>query len=85
MTIELFGIARLRAGRAKLEVEASTVAEALLALAKSCPNTVPEVVADGRLGRHFMASLNGETFRPDPNALLDAGDTLIILGSQAGG
>lgn len=85
MTIELFGIARLRAGRAIVEVEASTVAEALLALARSCPNAVPEVVDHGQLGCHFMASLNGGPFGLDLDAPVEAGDSLIILGSQAGG
>jgi molybdopterin converting factor small subunit len=85
VTIELFGIARLRAGRAWLEVDATTVAEALSALGDQCPDVVPEVIDGGCLTRHFMVSLNGGPFRLDPNTSLDAGDTLMILGNQAGG
>ncbi len=85
MTIELFGIARIRAGCARLAVDASTVAEALIALGEQCPNSVPEIVEHGRLDPHYMASINGGPFQADPEAPLAESDSLIILGNQAGG
>ena len=85
MRIELFGIARARGGVSLVEIEAGTVEEALRELAQACPGLVPDVVSDGRLTEHFLASLNGELFVSDPTRALAANDTLLILGAQAGG
>lgn len=81
----MFGIARVRAGTSLVEVEATTVEDALRALAQLCPHLDPEVVNDGRLTEHFLASLNGELFVSDTNRTLRPQDTLLILGAQAGG
>jgi molybdopterin converting factor small subunit len=83
--IELFGIARARAGREALEVEARNLGEAIRALAAACPGVVPEVVAGGRLTDAYLASLNGERFVKNAELRLAPGDTLLILGAQAGG
>ena len=85
MRIELYGIARARAGAERVDVAAGNLAEALRALAEACPELVPEVVADGRLTDGFLASLNGERFLADDGARLREDDTLLILGAQAGG
>ncbi len=86
MLIELFGIARARAGRDQVTVEAADLGGALRALAVACPELVPEILADGRrLTDGYLASLNGEGFVADENTPLGAEDTLQILGAQAGG
>ena len=85
MRIELFGIARARAGAEYVEVDASTLGEALRALAEVCPGVVPEVVNGAGLSPHFVASLNGERFVSDAALKLGPRDTLLILGAQAGG
>ena len=85
MRVELFGVARARAGTEAVTVEASSLAEAIVALAAACPGLVPEVIADDRLADGFLASLNGEQFVRDGGLALDAGDTLLILGAQVGG
>ncbi|MCK6458720.1 MAG: MoaD/ThiS family protein [Planctomycetes bacterium] len=85
MRIELFGIARARAGRETIDVEAGSLGEAIRALARACPGVVPEVVEDGRLTDSYLASLNGDRFVKDPELRLAKGDTLLILGAQAGG
>ncbi len=85
MRIELFGIARARAGREALEVEARSLGDAIRALARECPGVVPEVVADGHLTDGFLASLNGDRFIADPALKLARNDTILILGAQAGG
>lgn len=85
MRIELFGIARARAGREAIDVEARSLGDAIRALAGECPGVVPEVVADGRLTDSFLASLNGERFVADPALELARNDTILILGAQAGG
>lgn len=86
MRIELYGIARSRAGVASVELEARNLADALRALVEACPGLREEVVlADGALSRHFVASLNGERFVSDPATPIRSADALLILGSQAGG
>ena len=85
MRIELFGIARARAGTEAVEVDARTLGEAVAALADACPGLVPDVIDDGCLTGNFLASLNGERFLRDTTAGLAAGDTLLILGAHAGG
>ena len=85
MRIELYGIARARAGQEAVDVSAQSLGEAMHALADACPGLVPEVVADGRLTNGYLASLNGERFLSDEAAPLGESDTLLILGAQAGG
>ena len=85
MRIELFGIARARAGREAVDVEAASLGAAIRALAEACPGLVPEVVGDGGLAEGFVANLNGEAFVADAATPLTGGDTLLILGAQAGG
>ena len=85
MNVELFGIARARAGVRRVEVEASSLGEALVALGAACPGLVPDVLEDGQLQESFLASHNGTRFLRDPGTPLGRGDTLLILGSQAGG
>ncbi len=86
MRIELFGIARARAGRDQVTVEGADLGAALRALAAACPELVPEILADGgRLADGYLTSLNGEGFVTDQDMPLSAEDTLQILGAQAGG
>ncbi|MGH7162872.1 MAG: MoaD/ThiS family protein, partial [Planctomycetota bacterium] len=83
--IELFGIARARAGREELRVRAKSLAEALRALEDACPALAPEVISGGKLAEAYVASLNGERFLSHPDAPLRDGDALLILGAQSGG
>jgi molybdopterin converting factor small subunit len=86
MIVELTGVARLRAGRAHVDLEASNLAEALARLIERCPGVVPDVVScDGELGRHFIVSLNGGPFSRDRALALADGDRLLIVGAQSGG
>jgi len=74
--LELYGIARLRAGRPALDVDAASVGEALEALRRACPGLDPG---------HLLLSLNGERFVSDPALRLAPGDTLVVLNAEAGG
>src|SRR5262249_10241829 len=86
VTIELFGVPRLRAGRAALEVDARSVGEALRALARACPELEPAVVEGGRLARHYLLALNGaQLLRDDPSIALAPGDVLVVVSAEAGG
>jgi len=85
LRIELFGIARARAGVESVLVEAGRLDAALLALSAACPGLEPEVLAEGRLRDGFLVSLNGERFITDPSTRVEPGDSLVILGAQGGG
>jgi molybdopterin converting factor small subunit len=85
LEIELFGVARARAGRELVELEAGSLGEALEALERSCPELAPEVLSGGALAAGYLASLNGDRFVTDPSTPLREGDRLLILSAQAGG
>ena len=96
ITVELFGLARVRAGvsSVRLTVDAQTpVAELLGVLAQECPGLVGSAlclsdrgaisVADG-----YALNRNGLVFLPpDTDAPLhwESGDSLLLLSNQAGG
>ncbi len=84
--IELFDIARARAGTACATVRAATLGGALLALADACPALVPGVLtADGGLAPHWRASLGGERFIDDAAAVLPPHTPILLLSALAGG
>ena len=87
--VELFGPARLTAGRRFVDVpvgEAATVADVLRGLAEACPALVgPVLDAGGVLGGGHVVNLNGRAFLRDARALVGEGDRLLVLSSAAGG
>ena len=85
VTIELFGVPRLRAGRDSLEVEAHSLGEAFRALGEACPALTPSVVEGDRLKPSYMIAVNGIQFTADPATSLSAGDMLVLLSADAGG
>jgi sulfur-carrier protein len=85
ITIELFGVPRLRAGRDAIAVEASSLGEAIRALGAACPALGTSVVADGKLGAHYLVALNGRQITADATTPLSAGDVLVLLSAEAGG
>ena len=85
VTLELYGIARKRAGTETVRVEAATLREALAALERTCPRLSGEVVRDGCLAPHWRASLDGKRFVDAPEDALPAGARVLILSGLAGG
>ena len=83
--VELFGIARSRAGVAAAEVEATTLGEALRRLAGQHTALADEIIDGDRPAAGYLVSLNGERFIDDPATPLDEGAALLILSGQAGG
>mgnify|MGYP002623414654 CR=1 FL=1 len=84
--VELFDLARARAGAAVVSVHASTVGGALLALADRCPSLVPDVLdADGCPGPHWRVSLDAERFVADRDTPVDARSRVLLLSALAGG
>lgn len=85
ITIELFGVPRLRAGAPAVRVEAGDVGSALRALAAACPSLDGSVVLDGRVGTGYRLSLNGDRFVTEPETGLAEGDVLLLLAADVGG
>jgi molybdopterin converting factor small subunit len=85
VTIELYGVARLRAGRDLVSVEAASLGEAFRALAVACPTLEPTVVAAGRLQPQYIVAVNGIQFTADPKTPIADGDALVLISADAGG
>jgi molybdopterin-guanine dinucleotide biosynthesis protein A len=84
--VELFGVPRLRAGVSRIWVEGVDLGSALRSLCSACPPLVGTILsADGALEAAYTVNLNGRTFVTDPRTPLDDGDSLILLGVDAGG
>jgi molybdopterin synthase sulfur carrier subunit len=85
ITIELFGVPRLRAGKGRVDCHARTIGEALVALAAECPALEGTVTDAGRVRPAYALSLNGERFVTDPALPLVPGDVLLLISADVGG
>jgi molybdopterin converting factor small subunit len=85
ITIELFGIPRLRAGVRSLRLEAASLAAALRGLGRLYPALVGSVVAGESLQPAYRACLNGARFVSDPATPLTDGDVLLVMSADVGG
>jgi hypothetical protein len=89
LTIELYGMARQRAGSARCELQfiskPVTLREALIGLAEALPALDGECIRDGQLAPSYTANLDGEQFISDPDHLIPEGTALLILSADAGG
>jgi molybdopterin-guanine dinucleotide biosynthesis protein A len=83
--VELFGVARSRAGAAEIMVQGAELGEALADLGTVCPALEGPVIVAGRLRPSFAVNLNGDRFVTDPDTRLHDGDSLIMLDLDAGG
>jgi molybdopterin converting factor small subunit len=85
VTVEFFGVPRLRAGRPELTVAAATAGEALAAVVGTCPALAGICQPNGRLAPQYLLSLDGERFVTDLSQPLRPGDRLLLLSADAGG
>ena len=85
ITIELFGVPRMRAERDSITVEAGSLGEAFRALGVACPALDPSVVQAGRLRSHYLVAVNGLHLTADPTTPLVEGDVVVVLSAEAGG
>lgn len=85
ITIELFGVPRIRAGRSSVVLDASTLGQALRLLGRSCPTLEGALLDDGTPAEGYLVSLNGERFIADPATPLRPDDRLILLSADVGG
>ena len=85
VTIELFGVPRLRAGLEALQVEARSLGEALHALGEACPSLRASVIDEGRLRPFYLVAVNGAQLTADPTTPLHDGDVVALMSADAGG
>ena len=85
ISIELFGVPRLRAGTALVQLEAADVGSALRGLALACPDLDGSVLIAGRAHPAYKLSLNGDRFVTEPETALLDGDVLLLLAADVGG
>lgn len=74
--------------RAEVDVTASTVREAVEAVAQRYPKLRPHVFdAQGQIRRHFNVFVNGEHIRTlnGQETALKEGDKVILMATSAGG
>jgi molybdopterin converting factor small subunit len=85
ITVEFFGIARQRAGVARLDVEACNIGEAFDALAQKLPHWAQACLSDGHLKPAFLANVNTRRFVTGRQYPLENGDHLLIVSADVGG
>jgi len=85
VTVEFYGVPRLRAGRAELALQAATVGEALRAVVSTCPRLGDLIGREGRLAGHYLLSLDGRRFVTELGQPLQKGDRLLVLSADSGG
>jgi molybdopterin synthase sulfur carrier subunit len=85
ITVELYGLPRLRAGRAELKVWANTLAELLSGVQLACPGLADLLDEDGRLASHYLLSIEGAAFISDKQQPIEPGTRVLILSADAGG
>lgn len=85
ITIELFGVPRLRAGTGSVRLDAATLAMAVRGLRGVCPSLDGRVIVGDALHPAYRLSLNGDRFVSDPATPLADGDVLLLLAADVGG
>lgn len=85
VTVELYGVPRLRAGASQVEVPAGSLGEIVRALATALPGLVPDIIKDGGLTEHALLALDGRDIVADPALPIDDGSVLVLISAQAGG
>jgi molybdopterin converting factor small subunit len=85
ITIEFFGVPRLRAGTRCIRLEAESLATALRGLAGLCPGLDGPVIAGESLHPAYSVCLNGDRFVTDPATPLAEGDVLLLMSADVGG
>jgi sulfur-carrier protein len=85
ITVELFGIARLKAGVSTTSSTGATLGEVLSDLAERYPALSNVCISGQSLMSGFTANLRGEQFICDPATSLRDGDSILLLSVDAGG
>jgi molybdopterin converting factor small subunit len=90
VSVELFGVPRLKAGRRELELELPTDPgrqDLVEAIANECPVLLGSVLREdlSDLQDGYVFNHNGISFLSGDSPRLQTGDFLLLLSNQAGG
>lgn len=85
VSVEFYGIPRLRAGVDRVEVEAVRLGEVLVNLAGRLPTLGAACIDGETLRPGYLANINGQIFTTNPQAALQPGDCILILSADVGG
>ncbi len=85
VAVELFGIARSRAGVARTFAEGPLLGDVLRDLARQFPELGAACIDGQRLRPGFIVNICGNQFVSSPDTSLNAGDTVMLLSLDAGG
>ena len=85
VVVELYGIARVRAGVAQITVAGRCLGDVLADLANRFPALAEACIAGRNLRPGFMANLNGRCFVTAEDTVLTEGDRVLLLHLDAGG
>ena len=85
VVVEMFGIVRSRAGVARTTAEGKSLGDVLADLAHRFPGLATACIDGRQLRSGFTANLCGNRFVSEPETLLNAHDTVLLLSLDAGG
>jgi sulfur-carrier protein len=85
VVVELFGIARSRAGVARTLAEGPSLGDVLRDLARRFPELAGACIEGEQLRPGFIVNVSGNRFVSSPDTSLNAGDTVMLLSLDAGG
>lgn len=85
VTVEFFGVPRLRAGRASLSVRAGTLRDVLAQVSAACPNLGGLLDEQGRVASHYLVSVNGDRFVREGDEDIAPGARVLLLTADVGG
>ena len=85
VTVELFGIPRLRAGVAKTTAQGTVLGDILFDLANRFPGLAKDCIDGKQLRAGYTVNLGGNRFVSSPETALGPDDTVMLLSLDAGG
>lgn len=85
VVVELFGIARARAGVDRTTADGQSLGDVLTDLATRFPELATTCIDGNALRPGFIANLGGNQFVSAPDTVLKSGDTVMLLSLDAGG
>ena len=85
VVVELFGIARSRAGVARTIAEGHLLGDVLADLAQRFPGLAEDCIDGRNLRAGFTVNVGGNQFISAPETFLNSDDTLMLLSLDVGG
>jgi molybdopterin converting factor small subunit len=85
VAVEMFGIARARAGVARTTAQGRCLGDVLAELVARYPALADSCIDGRQLRPHCAANLGGQRFVSEPETPLCDGDTVLLLSADAGG